>query len=258
MTCIYLASKAEEANIQIRDLYKVSKVKPKSIVSLEVPLLEGIHFNLRVYHPYRPLRGLFKLYSQYVEEKHPGASNTHLIKELDEKTLGVVSKLNHTDCCFVHTPGQIALAVFFHVAEAIKLPHVVGFRGTFLERAGSEEKFNAVVGSVEEYIALSKSMNIDMEDIKEIDKKVKACRNPFFDPDSKEYKKAAERKAQETQKRKIEKLDKDHQEAKLKEVKLLSGERAERVKKEDDGEFKIHSKLDGLPSRTRRSRDEML
>jgi hypothetical protein len=76
--CIYLASKAEEAFIKLGALCHYTRTREDAVKNLEVPLLEGIKFHLRVYHPYRPLRGLLQTIKQVTQE-NPAAPVIYII-----------------------------------------------------------------------------------------------------------------------------------------------------------------------------------
>lgn len=56
MTCIFLASKSEQAGMQIKDIARLGKIPAERIINNEILLLNGIKFHLKVWQPFRPLR----------------------------------------------------------------------------------------------------------------------------------------------------------------------------------------------------------
>ncbi|KAF8060065.1 Zeaxanthin epoxidase [Scenedesmus sp. PABB004] len=59
-TCIYLACKVEEAYRSAEGLARSMGIEPAALLRSEVPLLQGLSFDLVVHSPYRALAGLLK------------------------------------------------------------------------------------------------------------------------------------------------------------------------------------------------------
>ena len=61
MTCLFLATKVEEAYTEADVLAKYANIEKEWMIRLESVVLEALKFHLRVYHPYKPLQGLLKM-----------------------------------------------------------------------------------------------------------------------------------------------------------------------------------------------------
>ncbi|CAM9823896.1 unnamed protein product [Chrysoparadoxa australica] len=86
LTCIFLASKVEDEIINIADLErgtaesKVSSFNETEILTMEMPLLQGLKFNLWVSHPHRPLQAFLDRILPYCDNAQGmEAAMTHAI-----------------------------------------------------------------------------------------------------------------------------------------------------------------------------------
>eukprot|EP00808_Paulinella_micropora_P030743 g50848.t1 len=116
LTCVYLAKKVEECALELLGLVKTPCLRnfwlpherddeterEKTVVSLEVPLLEGLMFHLRCYHPFKPLLGLI-----LAMDPPLGKEERPVVEEKARKMI-VWSLL--TDAMLLHAPSQIAMA----------------------------------------------------------------------------------------------------------------------------------------------------
>lgn len=186
-TCIWLASKVEEAHIQLTHLEEVTRVPAAEIVRLEVLLLQGLKFHLRVYHAFRPLQALLEL----LPSSHAGH------ERLDHASVALVRRLTLSDCTLLLPPPQIAVAALLHAAEA-------GDERKAVERALAAhfgaETWARLCGTacpvVERCIAEVEQLHAQLDNaaVRTYNKAIKAYRNPLLDQESEAYK-AAEKAA---------------------------------------------------------------
>ncbi|KAL1207462.1 Cyclin-C1-1 [Cardamine amara subsp. amara] len=108
LTCLYLASKAEESIVQARNLvFCIRKLYPdeykyelKDILGMEMKVLEALNYYLVVFHPYQSL-------SEFLQD---AAINDVNMKQI---TWGIVNDTYKMDLILVHPPYRIALACIY-------------------------------------------------------------------------------------------------------------------------------------------------
>ena len=156
----------------------------------------------------------------------------HLTETLYPKASATILLLRLTDAEFLYTPSQIALAAF-HLTDPslaerwLSSKLALSEADTSLRQRGrgadgqthEEEKQSAqsiVRGIVDPIVDLVESAKkaVDVEAVREVDRRLKYCKNPEKDPDSVLYKKRAAQQEEEQQKKK----QKKDEEAKSREV----------------------------------------
>lgn len=122
LTCISLACKAEEHVVDLHHLAKLSDIKdPAIIVEWEVPILEGIKFHLRVYHPYRPLNGLVKAMRNTLPNLVVGDWCEIKFSRLCAAAHTFIEKSYFTDASFHYSPALIALSALSQACKDSKV-----------------------------------------------------------------------------------------------------------------------------------------
>jgi hypothetical protein len=92
----------------------------------EVPLLEGIQFNLVAFHPIRPIVGFVR----YILINGTKAERI----QLQNTAINLVVQSLYTDCMFLYSPSQIALAALRMAAESIGADTLAHFDTFFNDR----------------------------------------------------------------------------------------------------------------------------
>ncbi|KFK31301.1 hypothetical protein AALP_AA6G094600 [Arabis alpina] len=108
LTCLYLASKAEESIVQARNLvFYIKRLYPdeykyelKDILGMEMKVLEALNYYLVVFHPYRSL-------SQFLQDA--AINDVNMI----QITWGICNDTYKMDLILVHPPYRIALACIY-------------------------------------------------------------------------------------------------------------------------------------------------
>jgi len=113
VACIHLACKSEEAFIKPVQLAEHTQIKLETLVKMEVPLLQGLKFHLRVYHPFRPLAGFLIKLRELDSEVEVG--------EFEKEATNFIHHSLFTDACLLHSPSQIALAALSKAAAKKKI-----------------------------------------------------------------------------------------------------------------------------------------
>ena len=110
VACLLLAGKTEEQRDPLV-LYKICaslsfdyERKKDDLLAKELELLEALEFKLRVYHPYGPMRSLLRSFLQTIDGEFDAS------EAFEENVRGIVRYAMLSDCPFLFSPGQIALA----------------------------------------------------------------------------------------------------------------------------------------------------
>ena len=104
-TCLLLAGKTEEQRDlgAVRICEQVGLINHiKDVIKMELVVLKALKFQLRVYHPFAPARHLLRMFQTFID---PGDYDSFCG---DVERILRLSYL--TECPFLFTPGQIALA----------------------------------------------------------------------------------------------------------------------------------------------------
>ena len=110
LTCIFLATKTEEKFVALANfLEKVNEIVSDAsslttqiIFKYELVLLQGLDFNLMVYHPYRSLYA-------YAHDLHDVGGDA-LYKDAQ---LRITEMIKSTDAIFLYSPSVVALASLY-------------------------------------------------------------------------------------------------------------------------------------------------
>ncbi|KAJ4457853.1 putative cyclin H [Paratrimastix pyriformis] len=118
-TCLFLASKAEEYHISIGEMTRRVGGGPdcgpkgERILETEVTLLEGLRFNLLVYHPYRPALG----FVSQLKLDYPTLDEAAILERARINTRALLC----TDVILLRTPAQVALGVLWVEAAGFRI-----------------------------------------------------------------------------------------------------------------------------------------
>ncbi|TMW56614.1 hypothetical protein Poli38472_006624 [Pythium oligandrum] len=118
-TAIYVAGKVEEQYINVDTIADQLKVDHKHVIDHEMILLEGVRFQLIMYHPFRALLGFvddFRGFSKAQGRDLP----LEALQKLHANSCVVVNELLLTELPLVHYPAYLALAALCHVAEELE------------------------------------------------------------------------------------------------------------------------------------------
>jgi hypothetical protein len=147
LSCLLLASKADDRYIRINDIQRVTGVSGSAIVRTEADTLQGISFQLRVFLPFRAKRGILAAFAARAADAAEDAAATAAsapdaaaaaaaaaasaasaaAADAVPRDLAWVSRLAdeyifasyYTDAVFTAAPSQIALASVTAAASAL-------------------------------------------------------------------------------------------------------------------------------------------
>jgi len=192
LTALFLAAKTSNSSIGIEVFTsRIPKTTPSDVLELEFLVAQSLDFEFTVWHAHRALWGLY-LDLQTLPNPPPE------LYELYRKALEFTRKSRMTDCEFIYTPSQVALA-----AIHTQLPELAVSWG---QSKGMNEQTTRKLCTEIETIVEREARPIDVEAVREVDRRLRTCKNPEKAAGSVAYesKKAAEMKR--AMERKDEKL----------------------------------------------------
>ncbi|KAE9352452.1 hypothetical protein PF008_g5472 [Phytophthora fragariae] len=118
-TAIYVAGKVEEQYMSVDTVADQLHVDHKFIIGHEMVLLEGVRFQLIMYHPFRALLGFlddFRAFAKQVLNKDLPAT---VLQKLHANSTALLNNLLLTDLPLLHYPSYLALAALWHVTDEV-------------------------------------------------------------------------------------------------------------------------------------------
>ncbi|CAI5726651.1 unnamed protein product [Hyaloperonospora brassicae] len=118
-TVIYVAGKVEEQYISVDTVADQLHVDHRLIISHEMIVLEGVRFQLIMYHPFRALLGFlddFRAFAKQVLSKDLPAT---VLQKLHAESTTVLHEMLLTDLPLLHYPSYLALAALWHVTDEV-------------------------------------------------------------------------------------------------------------------------------------------
>ncbi|ETW03075.1 hypothetical protein H310_05503 [Aphanomyces invadans] len=113
-TSIYVAGKVEEQYISVETLVKSYEgvIKESDVVAHEMIVLEGVRFQLIMYHPFRSLTGFIDDLRAFAKSSRGNGTDVPLatLQTLHATATGVINELLLTDSPFLYAPSIVALA----------------------------------------------------------------------------------------------------------------------------------------------------
>ncbi|KAL9655070.1 hypothetical protein ABK040_008852 [Willaertia magna] len=198
LTCIFLATKTEERYISLSQFIdkvneitdaKESNLNNEMIYKYELILLQGLDFELMVYHPFRSLYA-------YVHDLHE-IVDKNIVDELFENCKKLISELiKFTDVIFIYSPSIIAISCLYMVNQDITKKFISNkFKNQLDEIFNSIEEINQL---------FKKYSSIEKNKLKEAEKKLKKVKK-ILDPQLKDLENSLIKKQEEEQRMKREK-----------------------------------------------------
>ncbi|KAG1711139.1 hypothetical protein DVH05_013856 [Phytophthora capsici] len=118
-TAIYVAGKVEEQYMSVDTVADQLHVDHKFIIGHEMILLEGVRFQLIMYHPFRALLGFlddFRAFAKQILHKDLPAT---VLQKLHANSTALLNDMLLTDLPLLHYPSHLALAALWHVTDEV-------------------------------------------------------------------------------------------------------------------------------------------
>ncbi|KAJ8515246.1 hypothetical protein ONZ45_g7289 [Pleurotus djamor] len=205
LTTLFLATKTTNNPISLEAFTtNIPKTAPADVLDLEFLVAQSLEFEFAVWHAHRALWGIV-LDIQSLPSSENGDDPSPI--QIYDQALVHVRESRLTDAELLYTPSQIALA-----AVGIVAPEMASrWSQSKLSSLGSTVPLNAFNASIDELKNLITAFGHppNVEDVRDIDKRLRICKNPEKVVGSKAYlaKKAEEeRKAEEKRNKKAEQI----------------------------------------------------
>ncbi|KZT30374.1 cyclin-like protein [Neolentinus lepideus HHB14362 ss-1] len=163
LTALFLAAKTSNQPIPI-DAYtsRIPKTSPSDVLDLEFLVAQSLGFEFTIWHSYRALWGIW-LDIQSLPD-HPKDS----IAEIYNTAKSHARAARLTDAELIYTPSQIALAAF-----SLASPNLAALWA----HAKSSDSVLQVIEPIKQMI-LQDSRTPDVEAVRNVDRRLKLCKNP--------------------------------------------------------------------------------
>jgi len=177
LASIYLAAKVEEVVLPIEHIATPAQAKKEDVLAMEIPLLEGLQFDLIVHLPYNPLNGfLIDLKASATPPPDPD--------KLMKQATNYIKDLLTTDAPFLYPPAQLALAALHKAGEEANYRLDEYIHTRFHNNSGFEQ-LRTNIEAIWRHIG--ESTRLDLSQVKKVDRKLKKCVKPEFIPGTEAY-----------------------------------------------------------------------
>ncbi|EKM60956.1 uncharacterized protein PHACADRAFT_84769 [Phanerochaete carnosa HHB-10118-sp] len=196
LTVVFLATKTTNYPIPL-DAYasRIPKTTPGDVLDLEFLVAQSLGFDFTIWHAHRALWGLWLDIQTLSDIPLDDLSKAY------DGALTSIRASRFTDAEFIYTPSQIALACLSIASPALASAWLRSKSGQ-----GSDDAISAMLEPLKAMV-LSQGSLPDVEAVREVDRRLRLCKNPEKIPGTNAYnKKVAEkqRKAEEKRLRKAE------------------------------------------------------
>lgn len=142
LTCLYIAAKVEDSYVSAEHIHTVGGIPEDVILKSELPVLQGLGFDLQVHPIHKALDGFLATREDLKDDA-----------TLWEKARKTVEGFFLTDAIMLFTPGQLALKAIVDIKDEI--------------HAMKDDKLAEVISQIDRY------MDTKVVDVKTIDRKLK-------------------------------------------------------------------------------------
>ncbi|KAL7753547.1 hypothetical protein RI367_001322 [Sorochytrium milnesiophthora] len=189
-TCIFLASKAENAVTKLSELAAATKTDAQRIKELEFTIATSFNFQFWIRHPFEASWGLF-LDLQALDKEKGGTSadRTGLLTNLWRAAGRLIATAVITDLPFLYMPSQIALGCWQVACKEAQFSldeNYLARRFTDQERAVLRPVLDDITKCVQE------CRSVDKQAATAVNDRLKVCRNLEYNPESLVYKRRVE------------------------------------------------------------------
>ena len=181
LVCLYMACKVEEHNVSVDRFVEILPVDRREktkdfILAHELLLMQRLNFHLTVHNPYRPMEGFII----DLKTRCPNIGDPEKWRPSAEEFL---RKALMTDVSLLYSPSQIALAALFSASK--------GAVGSYIEENLGEHQRHVLsqIQKLDTLVTGKAKSTPSKEQVKSLEQKLRACRNPENNPDNKLFKK---------------------------------------------------------------------
>lgn len=172
LTALFLATKTTNLPISLETYTtRIPNTTPSDVLDLEFLVAQSLGFEFAVWHSHRALWGIW-LDLQSLPNCSPST------REVYDKALGHVRASRLTDAELIYTPSQIALAAISLVVPELALQWSAS-KLTLVSSSSllSADTLPVVIDGIKSLIT-SAGHPPDLEAVREVDRRLKLCKNP--------------------------------------------------------------------------------
>lgn len=199
--CVFAACKTEEASISLAGLGSLLPQPDRAVAFIkeyELALLTELRFHLVVHNPFRPLRGLLADARQFVTGPAGAPVADEQWAQLAAEAREHLLQFALTDVQLLFPPSQLALTALLHACKTTgvhaepylsRLETAVASDGAAGGGRATQKTVDAFLQqarNVEQAFGSSLYSPFPPDRIKELQRKLSLCRDPFLDPASQE------------------------------------------------------------------------
>ncbi|KAH9486787.1 Cyclin mcs2 [Psilocybe cubensis] len=200
LTALFLATKTTNNPISLETYTAhIPKTSPNDVLDLEFLVAQSLGFEFAVWHAHRALWGI------WLDIQNLPSVTEKLQPELYDTALGHIRASRLTDAELIYTPSQIALAAF-----SLTLPDITS-EWIASKTPSDSWRLTKSINEIKEMIT-SQGHPPNIESVREVDRRLKICKNPEKVVGSKAYlarKRDEERIAEEKRNKKVAELQKE-------------------------------------------------
>jgi len=205
LTCLFLSTKTENHVKSIGDFTsKIPNCSDDDVLALEFLVSQSLKFQFKVHHAYLAGRGIAMDLQTLITEE---TELNDFVEVTVPQAQATINQLRLTDAEFLYTPSQIALAAYhLHapslaerwLASKIERRNASTLRSVEAKKEEEEEqkKMDRMLSDLKQTVLVpvqdlieQASRSVDVEAVREVDRRLRYCKNPEKDPSSSLYKK---------------------------------------------------------------------
>ncbi|CEG36180.1 cyclin h-1 [Plasmopara halstedii] len=118
-TAIYVAGKVEEQYMSVDTIADQLHVNHKFIIGHEMILLEGVRFQLIMYHPFRALLGFLDDFRAFAKQALKKDLPATVLQKLHANSSAMINDILLTDLPILYYPSFLALAALWDVTDEV-------------------------------------------------------------------------------------------------------------------------------------------
>ncbi|RHY68121.1 hypothetical protein DYB30_003537 [Aphanomyces astaci] len=158
-TCIYVAGKVEEQYISVETLVKSYEGVESDVIAHEMIVLEGVRFQLIMYHPFRSLTGFIDDLRAHSKSTRHTDVPISTLQTLHATATAVINDLLLTDAPLLYPPAVVALAGL-QVATTVEM--AIDWTKYLLAcKRGQGQSMHEVVQAIQEVVQLRAAREAD-------------------------------------------------------------------------------------------------
>ena len=156
---------------------KIKSATPLDVLSLEFLVSQSLRFQFKVHHAF------LAAYGMYLDLQTTNEDNIPDLESIYPKVILLLQQARLGDFEFLYTPSQIAMAAFFSIDPAIISTWFFA-KQPATQQISADQVMQQVKDLSHELEQFAEKAPVDLEKVREVDKRLRYCHNPEKDPNS--------------------------------------------------------------------------